>query len=187
MGAEMALAFLPMITSAMQAGGQYSESKSQMEAAQYNAQVAAWQAQMVKQSAEFAMARIQRRKARFMSAQAASYAKAGVKMEGSPIEVMADTATEFELDKLAENYNAQVQISALASESQAFTAQAKRYRFASIYQPSMTLLTGAMNSGMNYGMSRPGTTKTTPVSGRGSSKMLSEPVITSYGSGVRYA
>jgi len=160
MSATMALALLPLATSALSAGGQYMENQSKANASEYNARTAEWQARLVKQSSEFSMARIQRQKAKFLSTQQSLYAKAGVKLEGSPIKVMADSATEYELDKLTENYNAQVQMAALKSEAQASRTQASQYRFQASFQPAMTLLTGAANTGMSYAAaSSPKTTK----------------------------
>lgn len=163
MSATMALALLPLATSALSAGGQYFEEKSKANAADYNARTAEWQARLVKQSSDFAMARIQRQKAKFLSTQQSLYAKAGVKMEGSPIKVMADSATEYELDKLTENYNAQVQMAALKSEAQASRTQAAQYRFQGAFQPAMTLLTGAANAGMSYAAAPTPKTPTTPT------------------------
>jgi len=166
MSEGLAMALVPMITSALSSSGQYMEAKSKMRAAEYNARAADWNARIVKQAAEFSMARIQRKKAKHLASQHALYSKAGVKMEGSTIEVMADSATKFELDKLAESYNAQVQIAALKSDAQNSRRQASQYRFASMYQPAMTLLTGAANAGMSYAMSNPSSSQSKYLTGK---------------------
>ena len=44
----------------------------------------------------------------FLSGQVALYAKAGVKLEGSPIEVLKASARELEYDALVQEYNADV-------------------------------------------------------------------------------
>ena len=153
-GEEVALALLPMITSSMGAGGQYLENMSKAKAADYNALGSEQRIQAIRQASDWNLAMINRRKAKFLSSQKTLYAKAGVKMEGSPMEVMIDTATQFELDKISENYTSQVQMAALKSEAQASKIQAKQYRFAAAFQPSMTLLTGAAKAGMNLGVSQ---------------------------------
>ena len=73
-----------------------------------NAAVARANAAAIKQSGEFEVRSLEKTKKRFGSAQRAGYAKAGVKLEGSPINVLIDSAAEFETDLLISKYNTRV-------------------------------------------------------------------------------
>jgi len=42
------------------------------------------------------------------SQQASAYARAGVKLSGSPLDVMLDSATDYEFDKLTADYNTKI-------------------------------------------------------------------------------
>lgn len=102
---------------------------------QYNARVAQAQAGAVRTSAAFEsetltkqseveQARIAREKGQAIGKQRALYAKAGVRLdEGSPLEVMADTASQFELDLAANRYNLATGMEKIRYESQTQQAQ----------------------------------------------------------------
>ena len=83
--------------------GQGSQMVNELNAAVSRANAAA-----IRQSGEFDIARLGKAKARFKSGQHAGYAKAGVRSEGSPIEVMIDSAAQWETDILIAKYNTKV-------------------------------------------------------------------------------
>lgn len=130
----------------------------------YNARVAEAQSQAVGASAAFESevtkkqsaverAKIARQKATMLSTQRATYAKAGVRLDvGSPLEVMADTATQYELDLAANRYNlatgleklryeSEIQRSQLSAEAQHRRQLAQSAKTASYLKAGSTILT----------------------------------------------
>lgn len=153
MGAGMiALAAIPIITSLIQGIGQKQEADQKSAYARYNAQVSEDQARATAAARDFQLQLIERRKAKMLSKQVTLYAKAGVKFEGSPIEVIAGTATEFALDSLAENYNSAMQISALQSEARLSRMQAGDLKRGGNASMLMTVGSGVANAALTYGM-----------------------------------
>jgi hypothetical protein len=92
-------------------------------------------------------------KAKFQGAQRALYASAGVRFEGSVIEGMADSATEFELEKIAERYNTDMQMMNARSEASNWRMMADNYRRAGRFGAGMTLLSSAAQLGLDYSAS----------------------------------
>lgn len=75
--------------------------------AKFNAGMAEIEGRMAKVAARFEIAGIRRRSEKLFSRQRALYAKAGVKLEGSPAEVMLDSLKEAELDAAITDINAE--------------------------------------------------------------------------------
>jgi hypothetical protein len=98
------------------------------------------------------------------STQAAMYAKAGVRQSGSPLEVMLDSATSVEFDKMVEQWNTEVK------------AQNLRYAGAlakqkGMFQAGQTLLGGAMKMIQYGGVGKVPTTTTAEGGPAGSLEM----------------
>ena len=161
------MSFIPMALmiggTAMKMIGDIKASQSQAAAQEYNAKVAMAQAEMTRRAGEFEIAglkqvgayeetKLKRAKGRMTSAQRARYAKAGVLLEGSPLEVIADTAAQYEMDIAANRYNmqlgittakygAEVGVSKAKSEAQYLKQAAGRTRTAGYWGAGRTLLT----------------------------------------------
>ena len=90
---------------------QYQQSVAQKEQANYEAAMAERRAQAAKQQYEYNKYQLERRKRLTAGKQASLYAKAGVLMTGSPLEVLSDTAAQYDIDIATAKYNAQVGIS----------------------------------------------------------------------------
>jgi len=73
-----------------------------------NATIARANAQAIQTSGEFDVSRMRKAKSRLASSQVAGYSKAGVRLQGSAIEVMIDSAAEAETDILISQYNTKV-------------------------------------------------------------------------------
>lgn len=73
-----------------------------------NATISRANAQAIQTSGEFDVRRMRKAKGRLASSQVAGYSKAGVKLQGSAIEVMIDSAAEAETDILISEYNTKV-------------------------------------------------------------------------------
>ena len=116
---------------------------------------AAFESETLKKQSEIEQAQIRRAKQKATSTQRALYAKAGVRLEeGSPLEVMADTAAQYELDLAANRYNlatgletirygSETQQAQLSAEAEYRRRLAKSYRTTSYLQAGSTLLTSA--------------------------------------------
>jgi len=113
------MAFLPILLTvagtAMTMVGQYQQSQAQAQTAEHNAAVAKSQADQYRKVGIFEQeqiaaagkleeAKLRRQKRRMTGTQRAAYAASGVSLEGSPLEVMADTASQFELDIAVNKY-----------------------------------------------------------------------------------
>lgn len=99
----------------MQEARYTGEAMRQVE--EYNAAVLRQQADLIRKSGELDIARQRKQAVAFKARQKALYAKAGVLLEGSPFEVIVDSAAEAELDIGITKYN--TEIAALRAESQA--------------------------------------------------------------------
>ena len=99
---------LSLLSMGMQMYGQVQQGKQQQQMFEYNAAVNRQQADMIKQSGALKVEQMRRSKSRMASSQVAAYAKAGVRMTGSPLQVVADTATELEMDIMIEDYNTRI-------------------------------------------------------------------------------
>lgn len=160
------------ISVATQAYGQIQQGRIASSAAQYNARVAEMEAEAVRKSAAFEAQtltqqsaiekrQIEREKSRTISAQRARYAKAGVLVgQDTPLDVMADTAAEFELDLAANRYNLETGLERLRYERETGIRRSKseaayqgllskQYRSAGYIGASGTLLSGAYEYARN--------------------------------------
>lgn len=105
------MALLPLLLigagTGLAAYGQYEQARAAKEAgeaeeaiAEYNARVREQQAKAAEESARIEAQRHEREAERLLGKQVARYGRAGVLMEGTPADVLAETATELEWDEL---------------------------------------------------------------------------------------
>jgi hypothetical protein len=124
---------LAVIGTAFSAVGAIQQGQAAASTADYNARVAT-------QNAAYEE-RIQREKAqRLMAQQSSGYLKAGVAMSGTPLDVLADTAAQAELDALAIRYGG-------ATQAAGYRAQGAAAKTAGYIGTGTTLLTGASSWG----------------------------------------
>jgi len=146
--------------------GYVAQATSQMQQAEINAAqakvtgqgyqasavLAEQEAEAIGKSGAYEEAKLLREKKQILGKQRAAYAKSGVRFdEGSPLEVMADSATGYEMDISAKRYNvattvAQKEYKATYYKSLSGYYQnilAPAYRRAGRYGATATLLTGA--------------------------------------------
>lgn len=125
---------------------QYRSQQSQASAARRQGEAqsaaAAENARRVQAAAQLEKYRHRRRLESLMGTQRANFGAAGVVEEGTPLDILEDTAYQSELDSMQQQYHADQQ-------SQAFMAEAANYRsagetLASSYesQAGTSLLTG---------------------------------------------
>ncbi len=117
-----------------------------------NANIAASQAAQARQAGAYEETKIARQKARILSEQRARYAKSGVLItEGSPIEVMADTAAQYEMDIQVNRYNTAIEAGRFDYESRYRRLAAKRYRDFGYTKAFSGVLLTAGSVGAKYG------------------------------------
>ena len=126
----------------LSAVGQLSQARAAADAAEFNARVSEMEAQALKVSGAREVEKLKREKRLTAAQQRAGYAKAGVRLGGSPFEVLSDTASQFRMDIEAQKYNTRVGISRSISEATQYRQQARAYGTAGGIGAATTLLTG---------------------------------------------
>lgn len=122
----IALAAVGTVTQAVSA---VQEGNAMSAAEKANANLASLYASQTRQAGAYEVSKIERQKKQTQSTQQARYAKSGVLVtEGSPLEVMADTAAQYEMDIQATKYNTEVQASAYDYEAKYRRQMASRYK-----------------------------------------------------------
>lgn len=114
---------LTIASTAISAVGAISSAQAQSNAAKYNAQVAKNNAQIARDQAASESDRQRRLATKKLGEMRANYAASGVTMEGTPLDVMEESAAQAKLDELTIRYNGELQ--AMGFEN---TANLDRYR-----------------------------------------------------------
>lgn len=120
--------------SAIMSGIQQSEAqKSQAQsyqqqayASQYNAQVARQQADAIRAAGALEQEKERKKGLLLMGQQEAAFGKSGVVMEGTPLDVMAETAANLEFDRLIRQYNIDTQANRTESEARQYDFMGQR-------------------------------------------------------------
>ena len=141
-----------------QGDAQAEALKRQSQAAEFNARVAENNAILARQAAEADADTIDRQRRIALSKQSTGFAASGVVIdEGSTLEVLGDTAAEFELDRLNRLHQGQVQTNAQRIQStldrnnaQGLLSQASSARSAGRTAALGTVLTGAARTANTF-------------------------------------
>ena len=167
---EMATAALIVASAgtAMSAYGQYRQGQAQAQAQDYNAQVnrnnqqiSEMNARQAEQAASYKENMQRDRAQRLAGAQEAKFAKSGVLMSGSPLDLMADQAMQSEMDALALRYEGDVNAWNARARGTQYGAQATldsfyagNSRTAGTWAAGSTLLSGAGNTMNAYNLAK---------------------------------
>lgn len=146
------MALLGFAGSLMDAGGGLMASAGKARAYETNAGIARQEADLIRQRAGLDIARKQKQAKRFMGRQVASISKAGVLLEGSPLDVIQDSAAEAEMDIMITDYNARLAVQAKMSEADQLKRAAKSERISGYVQAGSTLLTAGAGFGSELGL-----------------------------------
>lgn len=164
--------------SIVSAVGQHVTRKEQAKAAFRNAAIARQQARLVEIRRDIELKRLKKAKRSFAGTQRSLFAKSGVRSQGSPLEVMSDSASEFEMDIQITQFNADVARDALLSQAGEDARLGKKFKKAAVLEPIVTLLSGGAQSALQFGGSR--------RQGGGTNQISNQTSIqTSSGTGVR--
>ncbi|HEV2673378.1 MAG TPA: hypothetical protein VGV37_02485 [Aliidongia sp.] len=137
-------------TAAVTAASAISAGNAQKSAASYNAQVDqqnAQQQQGVAASQELAQDRSDRQK---LGQEASAFGAGGVDMSGTPLDVMADSATQARLNALSIKYNGQVGANRDLSQGAIATFQGNQAQTAGYLNAGSTLLTAGTKFATGY-------------------------------------
>ena len=133
------IVLMMLLGTAATAYGQYQQGKMQQRWAEYNAAVSKQEVALEKQ-------RMRKERVKLLSAQRVGYAKAGVQLTGTPLEVMAETAKEIEHSMILREHRA-------AIETGLWGYKGRAARQAGAWAAGTTLLTGgAQAAAMQYRM-----------------------------------
>ena len=131
----------------LSAVGTLRQARAAADTAEYNAQVVELEAKAAKISGEREVEKLKREKRLTAAEQKVAYAKGGVRLVGSPFEVLSETATQYQLDIEAQKYTTKVGISRAQTEAQIYRQRAGAYRTAGMIGFGTTLLTGVAKVG----------------------------------------
>ena len=157
-----ALAIGGSVVSAM---GSISQGESALASAQgmksaedYNAAVLTQEADQIGRSAELDISRQRKAAGKLKSKQRALYGKAGVLLEGSPTEVIVDSAAEAEMDMQVTKYNADIEKRAKLSDAayrsylgSSYLEQGEQAQTMGYFRAGSTLLGAALDFSSKYG------------------------------------
>jgi hypothetical protein len=133
------------------AGGQISGGMQQQQIADYNAKVAKAEGEAAQQSAGYEADQYADRAKRLISTQRANAAASGLGLEGSPLDVMDETAAQAAYDELLIRHSGSVAAAKSNSEAALDRLQGGAAASRGIYGSGATFLTGASDLAQIYG------------------------------------
>lgn len=163
-GVEIAAA-AAVAASAVAAYSSVQAGQAQNKMAKYNAQVAEQQAKAQRDAAAYQADRAREQAAKNRSAQRVAAAASGVTPEGSPLELLGDTAAMDEMNALVIKYNGEVGASQSESRATLDRMQGRQAVTSSYLSAGSSLLSGASKASQIYSTA-PTTTTTTPQTGK---------------------
>lgn len=108
---------LKAVGTVARARGEIIAGKAEAQALRYNAAIAKQEAKITEEKSKLEIKRLMRRKKDILATQRALFSKSGVLLEGSPLEVIRDTESEIEMDRLVGKYNRDIEKSRFLSEA----------------------------------------------------------------------
>ena len=136
------------VATAVTAYGQYQAGKAQEAAYEYNAKVQEQNAKVAQDKAAYEAERQAQRIRRLNATQRAAYAASGVQLSGTALDLMEDSTTQGEMDRLAILYGGDVEAANMRSEATLSRFQGKSAAAAGTSAAFGTLLGGASRIGM---------------------------------------
>lgn len=131
--------------------GSMSQAQAQAEIAEYNAAVAAAEAEAAKQKALYDAEQSRDKFRRLMGRQRALYAKAGVDIaSGSPLLMLADQASEAEKERLAILHSGGVTAASDLNKSSLYSMTARNASTAGYINAGSTFLSGMAQAKSDY-------------------------------------
>jgi len=149
--AAAAAAVVTIIAAGVQAYGQYQQAQQQSAVYKYNAKVATNNAASARNAAAIDEYQIREKNKAVMATQRARYAKANLQLSmGSPMEIMAASARQAELDAQVARYRGELGAVGYETQASLLTAQSKSIRQAGVIAAGSSLLSGAASAAGGY-------------------------------------
>ena len=142
-------AIIGIIGLLVSAGSMVYSAQERKKAAEYTAKLAEEAGEESTAMAGIEAERHRDKIRRLQASQRASYAKSGVKLEGSPLEVLADTAAQADLDEMIIKHGGQAESSAYGAQAMLARMKGNSASTAGYLKAGSSLLAGA------YDMSKP--------------------------------
>lgn len=139
-------AAIPYVIAAVTAVGAIQQAQAAKKAANYNAQLADENAKIARQQGDSHAAQIRRQSVLGLGDMRASFAANGVSLEGSALDVMADSAYQYELDKQNARYNAELKARGYSNEAQLQRARGESAMTAGYLKAGSSLIGAAGNA-----------------------------------------
>ncbi|MPZ43949.1 MAG: hypothetical protein GEV05_11180 [Betaproteobacteria bacterium] len=136
--------FLQIAGTAFSVAGAISGASSQANAAKYNAQVAERNAQVSRAGAAADAQTLDRRARQRIGAARAAYGAAGVDLEGSPLDVLEQSAAEAEMDKMNILYKGELQAMGMQDTAALNRSRADAAIGEGVYGAGRALLIGSV-------------------------------------------
>ncbi len=146
MDATTALLALQLGSGLVESFGQKKQGDLAAAASKYNAQIYEQQADLIRQGAAQDKITGRRQKASFLSTQKTNYAFRGVKLTGSPLLVIADSAANLELDIQNTEFNALTRASYADSAAALSKIYARNQKLAGTTSAGASLLNTAVKA-----------------------------------------
>lgn len=167
--------FLPILAlalagvgTAVSVYGQVEQAKTAKAMGKYNAKLAENQARQTEMDAAENIRRKRKENKRLIATQRSRYAKAGVLEEGTPLELLAETAGNLEMETLDYDRQQRMAAAGLRAQGAADLAMgANQARAAYIGAGASLLQGGASMASMGYQMQQSGAGKGSPGGGSG--------------------
>jgi hypothetical protein len=162
---------MPAFAGLQMAGGymQGQEEKAQANAAadvlEYNAAVERESAKAERYAAESEVEKLNRQQKLAIGMQRAAVGKSGFTMAGTPLAIMADTISQYELDRQTALWNAEVKAGKYESQASIYESSAKQQKQKASRAIGKALLGSAISAGSVYASS--GLNSRSTGSGRG--------------------
>lgn len=137
------MAWVPIAMAVVAAVGAMSQAASARSAAKYNASIAERNAVVARQQAAVNEDAQRRAAYRALGRMRAGYGAAGVTVEGSPLDVLEDSAAEAELDALNIRYKGELTAMGYQDEATLQRMRGKAAMTAGIFKAGSALLGGA--------------------------------------------
>ncbi len=137
--------------------GALRDAGAQANAAKANARVAEQQAQLQRDVGQFNVARERRLQRRALAQQVANAGSQGTALTGQPIDLLADSAKQAELDLQALRFDSEIKAQASDTEARFRRFEARQARNAGFFKAGTALLTGATKIAGSLDISNPTT------------------------------
>lgn len=130
--------------------GAIQSANAESNAAKYNAAVAKQNAKIAQQQSATDIDRQRRIAYKTQGAMTAGYAASGVTMEGTPLDIMEQSAAEAKLDELNIKYNADLESLGYQSEARLNKMRASSARTGGFLSAGASLLSGGLKTANAY-------------------------------------